>query len=201
VVDVRAPVRTDLTTGRAKDVDFIQADISDVASIGAAFNAPWPDDSQSGTAPQTTVFHTVAIIRFYERSESLLENSAKINITGTQNVINAARDIGATALVYTSTGSVSIHSTRFLLWPWEAAPFNFVQVVSDEASIPKEHYDFFSNYAVTKMAAERQIWAADKTASREGILRTGCLRPGNGIFGPWGDQMFGASGLSFPITA
>ncbi|KAJ7432891.1 3-beta hydroxysteroid dehydrogenase/isomerase family-domain-containing protein [Mycena galericulata] len=185
VVDIRGPVRPDLKAGRAKDVQFIQTDITDAKAVAAAFNAPWPD----GDSAAITVFHTAAIIRFYERAKSLLPNSTKVNVTGTQNVVNAARDIGATALVYTSSSSVSVHSSRLFLWPWETEPPRFfVQGINDDDGIiPKTHSDFFSNYAVTKMAAERCVRAADGTASRGGILRTGCLRPGNAIFGPGGD--------------
>ncbi|KAJ7868313.1 NAD-P-binding protein [Mycena leptocephala] len=190
VLDIRAPARHDLTT-RGKDVHFIQTDVSDAAAVDAAFNAPWPDESFS--APQITVFHTAANIRFYEKSESLLPNSAKVNVIGTQNIINAARAIGATALVYTSSGSVSVRSSRFFLWPWETEPASFVQAINEnDAILPKRHSDFFSNYAVTKIDAERRVRAADKSASREGVLRTGCIRPGNGVFGPGGDMLCGA---------
>jgi nucleoside-diphosphate-sugar epimerase len=189
VLDIRAPARHDLTT-RGKDVHFIQTDVSDAAAVDAAFNAPWPDESFS--APQITVFHTAANIRFYEKSESLLPNSAKVNVIGTQNTINAARAIGATALVYTSSGSVSVRSSRFFLWPWETEPASFVQAINEnDAILPKRHGDFFSNYAVTKIDAERRVRAADKSASREGVLRTGCIRPGNGVFGPGGDMLCG----------
>ncbi|KAJ7779567.1 hypothetical protein B0H14DRAFT_2961945 [Mycena olivaceomarginata] len=192
VLDIRAPVRNDLIT-RGKDIDFIMTDISDAAAVDAAFDAPWPDEENSGPSPQITVFHTAANIRFYEKSELLLPNSAKVNVTGTQNIINAARRVGATALVYTSSGSVSVRSTRFLLWPWETEPPFFVQAINeDDAIIPRRHSDFFSNYAATKIAAERRVRAADKTASRDGVLRTGCIRPGNGVFGPGGDMLCGA---------
>ncbi|KAJ7135961.1 NAD-P-binding protein [Mycena epipterygia] len=194
VVDIRAPVRPDLTTGLAKNVDFIQADVTDPAAVDAAFNAPWPNDaSPVSAAPQISIFHTVANIRAYERSESLLVNSTKVNVVGTHNIIDAARNVGATALVCTSSGSVSVRSTRFLLWPWETEPKLFVQAINDdEALIPKRHYDFFSNYAVSKIAAEREVCAADKTPSRDGkVLRTGCVRPANGIFGPGGDTICG----------
>ncbi|KAF7343472.1 3-beta hydroxysteroid dehydrogenase isomerase family [Mycena venus] len=190
VLDIRAPMRHDLTT-RGKDVQFIRTDISDAAAVDAAFNAPWPDDN-TGPLPQITVFHTAANIRFYEKSELLLPNSARVNVMGTQNIINAARDVGATAMVYTSSGSVSVRSTRFLLWPWETEPVSFVQAINeDEAIIPKRHSDFFSNYAATKIDAERRVRAADRTASRDGVLRTGCIRPGNGVFGPGGDMLCG----------
>ncbi|KAF7366629.1 3-beta hydroxysteroid dehydrogenase isomerase family [Mycena sanguinolenta] len=192
VLDIRAPVRHDLKT-RGKHVQFMQVDVSDEAAVNAAFNAPWPDQNDYDPLPEITVFHTAANIRFFEKSELLLPNSAKVNVTGTQNVLNAARAIGATAMVYTSSGSVSVRSTRFLLWPWETEPASFVQGINeDEALIPKRHSQFFSNYAATKMDAERRVRAADKTPSRNGVLRTGCIRPGNGIFGPGGDMLCGA---------
>ncbi|KAJ7152589.1 3-beta hydroxysteroid dehydrogenase/isomerase family-domain-containing protein [Mycena crocata] len=195
VIDIRPPARHDLTTGRAKDIQFIQADVSDAEALRAAFNAPWPEDSQpGGVTPQISVFHTAANIRFYEKNVALLPNSAKVNVTGTQNIIDAAREIGATAMVYTSSGSVGVRSQRFLLWPWETAPEAFVQGINDDdANIPKRHYDFFSNYAVTKTDAEKRVRAADKAPTRNGgVLRTGCVRPGNGIFGPGGDMLCGA---------
>lgn len=189
VIDIRPPARYDLKT-RGKDVHFMQADVSDAAAVDAAFNAPWPLDECP--APPITVFHTAANIRFYENSVYLLPNSSKVNVTGTQNVINAARAIGVTALVYTSSGSVSVRSTRFLLWPWETEPPSFVQAINeDDAIVPRRHHEFFSNYAVTKMDAERRVRAADKTPSLEGVLRTGCIRPGNGVFGPGGDMLCG----------
>ncbi|KAJ7207206.1 NAD(P)-binding protein [Mycena pura] len=193
VLDIRAPVRHDLTTGRGKDVHFIQCDMSDAAAVNAAFSAPWPEEHACGPVPPTTVFHTAANIRFYEKTESLLPNSARVNVDGTKNILRAARDIGASIMIYTSSGSVSIRRTRFLLWPWEKEPRGFVQAINeDDALIPKRHDDFFSNYAVTKMEAERCVRAADKTRSGVGVLRTGCIRPGNGVFGPGGDMLCGA---------
>ncbi|KAJ7625003.1 hypothetical protein DFH06DRAFT_1229551 [Mycena polygramma] len=190
VVDIRSPARHDLRT-RARDVQFIQADVSDAAAVDAAFNAPWA--LTENPPPPITVFHTAANIRFYENSVSLLPNSAKVNVIGTQNIIDAARAIGATAMVYTSSGSVAVRSSRFFLWPWETEPPAFVQAINeDEGLIPKRHYDFFSNYAVTKIDAERRVRAADQTPSRDGVLRTGCIRPGNGVFGPGGDMLCGA---------
>ncbi|KAK7042387.1 3-beta hydroxysteroid dehydrogenase isomerase family [Favolaschia claudopus] len=192
ILDIRAPVRHDLTT-RGKDVAFIQTDVSDAAAVDAAFNAPWPDQNMPGPPPEITVFHTAANIRFYEKSEMLLPNSAKVNVTGTQNILNASQAVGATIMVYTSSGSVSVHATRFLLWPWETEPAFFVQPIDeDEALIPKRHADHFSNYAATKMQAERHVRAADRSASRDSVLRTGCIRPGNGVFGSGGDMLCGA---------
>ncbi|EPQ53633.1 NAD P-binding protein [Gloeophyllum trabeum ATCC 11539] len=191
VLDLRTPTRPDLTTGPARDVDFRQVDITNASAILDAFNAPWPETD--GPEPELTIFHTAAGIRFYERHPSLVPKSAKVNVEGTRNVISAARAIGASILVYTSSGSITVRRSRFWLWPWEKEPKYFVQTLNDDDNIiPKQHDQFFSNYAVTKREAESLIRQADGTSSGNGVLKTGALRPGNGIFGPGGDILCGA---------
>lgn len=191
VLDIRQPTRHDLVTGPAKDVQFIKVDISDPKATRQAFAAPWAD---SDTNVKVTIIHTAANIRFYERHISLVPNSAKVNVNGTQNVIDASLSIGASTLIYTSSASVAIRSNRFFLWPWQKEPKHFVQAINDDDRLaPKYHCDFFSNYAYTKKLAEQKVRAADKSRSGCGNqLRTGCLRPGNGVFGPGGDMLCGA---------
>lgn len=133
VVDIRPPRRYDLLTGAAKDVQFLQVDISDAEAVEAAFKLSWPLSGTTGndeSEPEITVFQTASSIRFYERHPIFLPTSARVNINGTQNIINSARSIGASVIVYTSSGSIAIHSSRFLLWPWEAEPKYFVQVIT-----------------------------------------------------------------------
>lgn len=69
-----------------------------------------------------------------------------------------------------------------------------MQVFNDDTPLPPQHNAYFSNYAVSKARAERLIREADKTLLSHGggVLRTGCIRPGNGIFGPGGDALAGA---------
>jgi nucleoside-diphosphate-sugar epimerase len=187
ILDIRPPYRPDLTTGSAKDVQFFKVDISDAEAVDAAFQAQWPSTSSDpGNAePEITIFHTAANIRFYERHLSLVPRSAKVNVNGTQNIIRAALLVGATVLVQTSSGSVAVRSSRFWLWPWEKEPKHFVQVLNDDDSrLPKRHEDFFSNYAATKLVGEGLVRKANGTPLAKGILRTGSIRPGNGIFGP-----------------
>lgn len=99
-------------------------------------------------------------------------------------------------MVYTSSGSISVRRTRFWLWPWEKQPEFFVQYIADDdATIPKRYEDMFSNYAVSKLQAETLVRKADRnsTGSEEGkVMRTGCIRPGNGVYGPGGDMLCGA---------
>jgi nucleoside-diphosphate-sugar epimerase len=123
----------------------------------------------------------------------LLPLSNYVNVNGTQNVLAACRTIGATVLIYTSSAAVTTRRTRFWVWPWQKYPKDFVQVLNDDSPLPPQHNAYFSNYAVSKARAERLIREADKTLlPHGGVLRTGCIRPGNGIFGPGGDALAGA---------
>jgi nucleoside-diphosphate-sugar epimerase len=192
--------------------------VSDAEQVHTAFSAPWPpssDDDEyrdgpehpSAAAAEITVFHTVANIRYYERDHRLLHLSDKVNVEGTRNVLAVARATGVSILIYTSSGSVSIRRTRLWLWPWEQRPKFVVQIFKDDdgdnSRLPMPRHDeMFSNYAASKLKAEQLVRAADGTPSRSGRvqgsqqqqqqLRTGCLRPGNGIYGPGGDIMCSA---------
>jgi nucleoside-diphosphate-sugar epimerase len=200
VLDIRAPTRPDLTTGLAKDVDFRLVDISDREQVQAAFGAPWPPTSSSESAEieiETTVFHTAANIRYYERDARLLRLSEKVNVEGTQNVLDAARATpGVSVLIYTSSGSVCVRRARLWLWPWEnkRPAFSVQTIDDDDRRLPQRHEDMFSNYAASKLTGERLVRAADRSpGGKKGqLLRTGCLRPGNGIYGMGGDILCGA---------
>ena len=233
---MRHPTRPDLITGPAKDVDFRKVDISDREQVYAAFGAPWPqpqpqlqpqrasglssgeddDENSQGSeieSPEITVFHTAANIRYYERDPRLQHLSDKVNVEGTQNALDAARAAGVSVFIYTSSGSVSVRRTRLWLWPWEKQPKFFVQTIDDDdggdGRLPRRHEEMFSNYAASKLKAEKLVRAADASGtpspnrksegrrpspspSPQRLLRTGCLRPGNGIYGPGGDMMCGA---------
>ncbi|KAA1473011.1 NAD-P-binding protein [Dentipellis sp. KUC8613] len=193
VLDIRLPTRPDLTTGPANDVDFRQVDVSDKAAVDAAFHAPWPSTGKDAPA-ETTVFHTAANIRFYERHPDLQHLSDKVNVQGVQNILDAARAIGTSILIYTSSGSISVRRSRFWLWPWQKEPAFFAQVITDDDSIiPKRHEHTFSNYAASKIKGEKLVRAANGTPSDAGgVLLTGSIRPGNGVYGPGGDILCGS---------
>jgi hypothetical protein len=44
ILDIRSPERNDMTEGLAKEVEFIQTDITSAAVVDAAFGKPWPKD-------------------------------------------------------------------------------------------------------------------------------------------------------------
>ncbi|KAJ7598597.1 NAD-P-binding protein [Mycena floridula] len=185
ILDIQPPTRRDLTVGLARDVQFIQVDVTDKRAVEAAFQAPWASLSTS----EITVFHTVATIRFFERHPAFLPLSAKVNVNGTENVISAARSAGATILLFTSSSTVAVRSQRYFIRIWDRRLQCPVQTLTDdETTYPKRHEDAATNYTFTKMQAETIVRDADKTLTSTGlVLRTGVLRPGSIIFGPGGE--------------
>lgn len=189
-LDIRGPLREDLLSGLAQRVEFVKVDITNASQVKAAFNAPWPTGIQER---ELTVFHTAASIRFFENHPALLYRSREVNVKGMENVIEATVSAGASILITTSSGSQGVWSTRFLLWPWERQPKKFVQMIGDgppegDSLHPTEHRDFFSNYAKSKAEGELLVRTSDNRNSGSGVLRTGCIRPCNGVFGPGGDR-------------
>lgn len=189
ILDIRAPTRTDLTQGPAKHVEFMRTDVTDEESVIAGFTKPWPPTASRDS--DITVFCTVANIRFYEKHPALVPRSAKVNVTGLENVIKGSLACGATILIATSSGSIGVRSTRFLLTPWESEPVFFTQVLRDgDKESTRPHRTFFSNYGYTKMIGEVRVLAADRSSGVGGkTLRTGAIRPGNGVYGVGGDQI------------
>lgn len=189
ILDIRAPTRSDLTRGPGNLVEFVRTDVTDEESVVAGFTKPWPPAASQDA--DITVFCTAANIRFYEKHPSLLPLSVKVNVTGLENVIKGSLACGATILIATSSGSIGVRSTRFLLAPWESEPKYFTQVLRDDTKESARSYrTFFSNYGYTKMIGEVRVLDADKTSGMGGkILRTGAIRPGNGVYGVGGDQL------------
>lgn len=186
ILDFSKPSRSDMTRGEAATVDYVQTDVTNPASVEAAFAKPWPGDV---ARLPLTVFHTVATIRPGERSLLLWERTSRVNIDGTQNVLEAAREAGADIFVATSSASVSLRPARFLIPPWRSQPHGNFQIC-DERDFDKPlkpHGEFFSNYAYSKAIAERKVCSANGPG-----FRTGCIRPGNGIYGQPTDVICGS---------
>lgn len=179
ILDFSSPSRSDMTHGAATAVDYVKTDITDPASVEAALAKAWPSDV---ARLPLTVFQTVAAIRPGERSLLLWERTSRVNIDGTWNVLAGAKAAGADVFVATSSASVSLRPARFFpIPPWQSEPPRGYFQVCDERDFDRPlrpHGDFFSNYAYSKAIAERDVCSANGPA-----LRTGCIRPGNGIYG------------------
>ncbi|CAI7647667.1 unnamed protein product [Penicillium glandicola] len=178
ILDLISPEQDILKQG----VCWTKTNITDELAVTTAFEEPW---AAKVTNLPLTVYHTAAIIRPQDRFKSFLPLSSKVNIDGTRNVLNAAKAAGATAFIWTSSGSIALHKPTFWIAPWATQPKRVVQVISDSTKLPESHDQFFGNYAVTKTEAERLVRAADNPETN---FRTGCIRPTNGVHGTGGQD-------------
>lgn len=187
IVDFQAPHRTDMLTGAAARVDFRKTDISSVESTRAAFGAPW--DGSASRLP-LTVFHTAAVIIPSARSELVSDFCESVNVRGTQIVLAEARKAGADVFISTSSASISIRPVEFWGRPWRLGAFpRYYSQMLDEADFfqpIRPHEEFFGNYPASKAKAERIVCRAN---GKE--LRTGSIRPANGVYGYPTDNLLG----------
>lgn len=126
------------------------------------------DSVQEACQGVDTVFHTAALISllsYYRPAQKRLVY--EVNCVGTQNLVRAAQQAGAGALVHTSSFNVVLD--RVLEEKDESLPY-----AEKTADL----------YSLSKIESERCVLDADN----EGGLRTCALRPG-GIWGPDCDSM------------
>jgi nucleoside-diphosphate-sugar epimerase len=194
-VDFRLPDRVDMSRGSATEVDFVQADISSAEATEKAFSKPW--DASVAHLP-LTVFHTAAVIVPSDRSKLVVgfRVCEAVNVRGTQHVVDAARRAGADVLVSTTSGSISIRPVELWMPPWRlwsrssCWPRHYWQVLDEKDFFepPRSHEEFYANYPASKAAAERIVCAANSK-----VLRTGCIRPANGVYGNPTDNTVGGA--------
>lgn len=177
ILDIRKTERNDMHTGPAAEVEFVQTDITSPDSVDAAFARPWhPSVAQL----PLTVFHTAAVILASERSKFRYAFPEAVNVTGTKNVLAAARNAGADIFSSTSSGSISIRPVEPFVAPWASSPKNFWQIldVEDFDAPLREREEYYASYPVSKAIAERLVCGANSER-----FRTGCIRPANGVYG------------------
>lgn len=193
IIDVNDPIRSQqFCKPPASDVGIIHADVTSPAAVCSAFTAPWPS---SASSLPLTVFHTVALIRPFERHSSLYHRSARVNLGGTANVLHASREAGAQLLIYTSSSTVEHLPVDFFPRPSLSVPApltlgpSYAQVLTAaDFMLPlRPAHQFATNYARSKAEAERLVKAADG----EGGMRTGIIRPGNAVYGHPEDKVLG----------
>lgn len=190
IIDFRAPNRDDMTHGAAADVDFVQADISSAESTERAFAKPW---SRELRKLPLTVFHTAAVIVPADRSRLEYAFCEAVNVRGTQHVADAAKRAGADVLISTTSASISIHPVTLWVAPWKLWSKtkwlrNFWQVLDErDFFLPlRKREEYYANYSASKAAAERIVCGANSE-----LLRTGCIRPANGVYGNPTDNTVG----------
>jgi nucleoside-diphosphate-sugar epimerase len=174
-----------MLTGPATEVDFVRTDITSRASIKAALSKPW---RPSVASLPLTVFHTAAVIIPSDRSQLLYGFPEAVNVRGTRNVLELAKEAGADIFSSTSSGSIAVRPVKPWVAPWARSPRNFWQVLDErDFSRPlRPHGEFFGNYPASKAAAERIVCEASTDA-----FQTGCIRPVNGVYGNPTDNTVG----------
>jgi len=149
---VRIYGRSALATDLAARVEFHRGDLADAAVLTAAVKGC------------DYVFHVAAKAGVWGKWEDYLRS----NITGTETVVQACRDHGVKALVYTSTPSVVFNGESFR---------------GTDESLPYGT-EFLCAYAETKATAERR--ALEAASER---LKVCALRP-HLIWGPGDHHLF-----------
>ncbi|KAI1459761.1 NAD(P)-binding protein [Annulohypoxylon moriforme] len=185
IIDIRKTERNDMRVGPATEVEFVKTDITSPDSVEAAFALPW---HPTVAHLPLTVFHTAAVILASERSKFQYAFPEAVNVTGTKNVLAAARKAGADIFSSTSSGSISIKPVEPFVAPWERSPRNFWQVLDvNDFSMPlREREQYFANYPASKAVAERFVCGENSED-----FRTGCIRPANGVYGNPTDNTVG----------
>ncbi|KAJ7471288.1 hypothetical protein B0H11DRAFT_1730365 [Mycena galericulata] len=152
-------------------VTFVKTDITSLQSVREALTPPF-----LGTgAPPTVIFHTAAIIRFWERAEYCWNASYRVNVIGTKNILTVAKELPSAMVIYTSSAETVAGTPKFLRVDWDGYPTSIKDDDSTPTYIRKE-----SCYPRSKRMAEQLVINA---SANEG-LKTGILRPGHTIIGP-----------------
>lgn len=193
VIDTNPPIRADqFSQSPASDVVVLHADVTSPSAIISAFDSPWPP---AISHLPLTVFHTVALIRPFERHPILYHRCSRVNVDGTANVLQAARQAGAELFIYTSSCTVEHLPVNFFprpsltSWPIMSLGPRYAQVLTaaDFSLPPRPVESFATNYARSKAETERLV----KVAGSEGPMRTAILRPGNAMYGHPEDKVLG----------
>ncbi|KAJ7198825.1 hypothetical protein GGX14DRAFT_665342 [Mycena pura] len=151
-------------------VSFVKTDITSLESVRSALTAPFPATG----GPPTVIFHTAAVIRFWERAAYCFDASYRVNVKGTENVLSAAKELPSVMVVYTSSADTILPGPKFLRIDWDSIPAS----VRDGNALPRHLHE--TCYPRSKRMAEQLVMNA---SLNEG-LKTGILRPGNTILGP-----------------
>jgi nucleoside-diphosphate-sugar epimerase len=196
ILDARRPFtfREEFSRGAPSKVAFIQTDITDEAATLKSYTAPWP---QTVAGLPLTVFHTAGVIRPFERYRLFYERASRVNVTGAVHSVHAAKKVGASVFIYTSSSNAALKQVKWLFTPWGATqqPDGFLQTLSNDDFFEplRPSHEFPTNYAKSKAEAERLICGADEGSTCAGIsaLRTGVIRPGNAVYGHKDDNIAG----------
>lgn len=130
------------------------------------------DDVSKACEGVEVVYSTFAIIRFMDRLEHQAALSYKINVGGSENVLEACRQHNVRILVVTS----SSHATT--------DEHSLPRLLRDESSPYVMRETAHNHYGWTKAAADVLCLQANGSTKQDGTaLRVAIIRPCSGVFG------------------
>ncbi|KAF7978498.1 hypothetical protein HWV62_45649 [Athelia sp. TMB] len=170
-------------------VHYIHTDISSLQSVREGLSAPFPGPSDL----PIVIFHTAALIRFWERASYTWKASHKVNVLGTSNVLSVAKKLPNATVIYTSSADAAIPAPKFsrLGFDQKSPPRDTVTISDNDVPLAPDAASE-SAYTRSKVAAERLVIGANGWNG----LKTGIIRPGHTIIGP-NDRLL-TSTLSMP---
>lgn len=194
ILDLHPPTNRYLSSHPS--VSFIKTDITSLSSVRKGLLSPFIS-SQGVELLPSVIFHTAAIIRFWERLSYTYSLSADINVRGTWNIVSVASELATlnsqsqpiqphteTILVYTSSSDLVLPRPRFLKLgkDYEEYPWNSVVFSDENREWSEEEERIFGSsscYTKSKREGEKVVREAHNSAKDNGNgLRTGSLRPG-----------------------
>lgn len=166
-------------------VTYIHTDITSLPSVREGLMRPFPGKPDRATV----IFHTAALIRFWERASYTWNASHKVNILGTANLLSVAKKLkgGNVTYIYTSSADTAIPSPKFLKLGFDrkTVPKDKVIISDADAPLPSDATPE-SIYTRSKIAAERLVIGANGWNG----IKTGIIRPGHTIIGEYGYTTF-----------
>ncbi|KAH8922639.1 NAD(P)-binding protein [Atractiella rhizophila] len=190
VLDWELPKGLD-ENGVLDGVEYVKVDVRDRNGVIEKMGMAW----RNGRGTER-IFHTIALMRFWERGDLTLPYSYHTTVDGTKNVIDAIDALATPpeALVYTSSAGKTFLLDLGLAQNPTACKLNPINILrlrkqnpvikdeDEELECQSDHW----NYSYTKQAAERLVLQSDGTRG----MRTGSLRPGMAIMGIGPQEQF-----------
>jgi nucleoside-diphosphate-sugar epimerase len=121
------------------------------------------------------IYHTAALIRFWERASYAWEISHNVNVQGTSNVLSVARELPNAIFIYTSTADACVPRAKLLRLglDYKTPPYHKVTISDDDPPLTPSQSSQ-SCYTRSKVFTERLVIGANEWNG----LKTGIIRPG-----------------------
>ena len=144
--------------------------MTSIQSVRDGLTQPFSD----GCLPNV-IYHTAALIRFWERASYTWQTTHNVNVQGTANVLSVAKKLPNAILIYTSTADACVPCPKFLRLGLDCKtpPYHTV-TISDNDPPLKPSQSSQCCYTQSKVLAERLVIGANGWNG----LKTGIIRPG-----------------------